>query len=586
MLYPRGLFLFLIAGGVAASSAHAQMVPLSFSLDWHGPMQGVKDSATNTSITPGDILRPAGGMASFGAPVPDIVFTGGLLGLVNYSQCVDSGPGTSCGIEVDALSYGRDFPIPKDPNAPYRILFAVDEYAIGRPMQGHTIFSEAPLGDICADVITTFVMPVMPVAPSQAGLHVSMVDGNGLFSQGATGGLVNPGLGIVEPNIPDTGLPNAPFDKGSNVDALDLGPVSNPKKDSIWFSVDSGFFDPRAGVLNSDTSGAQGVSGADVLERQASGALQIYATAANLGLDRLGPDTDDLDVLILLENGVDGYQPSKTLFDWLPAGGSDMLLFSVRRGSAIIGKLDSLQGLPISEGDLLGPPPPGLTHQNPAIYIAAESMGLSTNRSGGSQNDDMTGGDCHPDPYLDCQPNGIEDAIDIGGGGSPDNNANGIPDECEPPGTRFCFCDSTAAPCGNADMDAGCANSTGVGARLDATGSSSIYLDDMILKTTNMPLNKFGMYFMGNGSANAFVADGIRCVGGTWIRRFSALSTGAAGAFSMGPGMINTIETNWGPGMISPGTTMYFQSWGRDIKQSPCGSGSNLSNGQAVTFTL
>lgn len=587
MLYLRSVLLTAFLGTCLASVSRAQQMPVSFSLDWHGPMQGVNDSATGTPITPGDILRPAGGTVGFGAPIPDILFTGGLLGLVNYNQCVGSGPGTRCGIEVDALSYGRDFRISDDPNLSYRILFSVDEYAKGRFMPGPSIFSEAPSGDICADIITTFGMPVMPVTPTQAGLHVSMVDGNGLFSQGAAGGFVAPGLGVVEPNVPDTGFPNGPFDKGSHVDALDFGPVSNPKTDSIWFSVDSGFFDPRAGVPNSDTSGAQGVSGADVLERQPSGALRIYAKATDLGLDGAGPDTDDLDVLILFENGIDGYQPSTKPFDWLPAGGTDMLLFSVRRGSMVIGRLDSIQGLPICEGDLLGPAPPGLTHQNPGIYIAAESMGLSTSRSGGGGDDDTSGADVEPlDGFLDCQPNGIEDAIDIGSGGSPDVNANGIPDECEPPGARFCFCDSTTAPCGNPDVDAGCANSTGEGASLDASGSSSIYLDDMVMKTVDMPLNKFGMYFMGNGSANAFVADGVRCVGGSWIRRFSALSTGSTGSFSMGPGMINTIETQWGPGVISPGTTMYFQSWGRDIKQSPCGSGSNLSNGMAVTFTL
>jgi hypothetical protein len=490
---------------------------------------------------------------------------------------------------VDALSYGRDFPVPKDPGGqdePYRILFSVDEYASGLSMPGPSIFTEAPVGDICADVITTLSMPAMPVSPNQPVRHVSMLDGNGLPSLGAGQSFVSPGLGIVEPNIPDTGFPNGPFDLGSNLDALDIGIPPDPKFGSIWFSVDAGFFDPRAGVPNSNTSAAQGVSGADVLERQANGVLRIYARASELGLDKAGVDTDDLDALILYENGIDGYQPSQILFDWLPSGGSDMLLFSVRRGSAVIGRLDSIQGLPISEGDLLGPPPSGLTHQNPGIYVAAESMGLSTSRSGGAGDDDTSGADVEPlDGYLDCQPNGIEDAIDIAHG-SPDVNANGIPDECELPGSGYCFCDSTTAPCSNPDSKAGCANSTGVGAFLDSTGSSSIWSDDLTLMTSQMPTGKFCLYFMGNGSAGAPVADGVRCVGGTFIRRFGAQGTGSSGSFSMGPGLINTIETKWGPGVISPGTTLYFQSWNRDVKQSPCGTGSNLSNGMAVTFTL
>ncbi|MDP6739859.1 MAG: hypothetical protein QF404_07590, partial [Planctomycetota bacterium] len=227
----RSVFFTVSLGMCVAPVSWTQQKPVSFSLDWHGPLQGVKDSATDTFITPGDILRPAGGVVGFGAPTPDIVFTGGLLGLVNYNQCVGSGPGTRCGVEVDALSYGRDFPISNDPTVPFRVLFSVDEYAFGRQMPGPSIFSEAPVGDICGDIITTFGLPVMPVTPAQAGFHRSMVDGNGLFSQGAAGGFAAPGLGIVEPNIPDTGFPNGPFDKGSHVDALDLGPVSNPDVD-------------------------------------------------------------------------------------------------------------------------------------------------------------------------------------------------------------------------------------------------------------------------------------------------------------------------------------------------------------------
>jgi hypothetical protein len=38
-----------------------------------------------------------------------------------------------------------------------------------------------------------------------------------------------------------------------------------------------------------------------------------------------------------------------------------------------------------------------------------------------------------PLPFLDCNGNGVPDAIDLDGGFSVDENGNGIPDECEPP---------------------------------------------------------------------------------------------------------------------------------------------------------
>ena len=57
----------------------------------------------------------------------------------------------------------------------------------------------------------------------------------------------------------------------------------------------------------------------------------------------------------------------------------DTLYFSVRRGSMVIGTPDSAFGMPIEEGDILMPPAaPG----PPALFIAAEALGLGTARSG------------------------------------------------------------------------------------------------------------------------------------------------------------------------------------------------------------
>ena len=95
--------------------------------------------------------------------------------------------------------------------------------------------------------------------------------------------------------------------------------------------------------------------------------------------------------------GITGYQESLIPFDWL-TGTTDMLLFSVRRGSAVIGQVDSIFGIPIEEGDVLTTHCPagsvlpdgtvcvgdvaGLGVQLPGIFTAAEQLGLATVRSG------------------------------------------------------------------------------------------------------------------------------------------------------------------------------------------------------------
>ena len=82
------------------------------------------------------------------------------------------------------------------------------------------------------------------------------------------------------------------------------------------------------------------------------------------------PGIDDLDALVLHDAGHDG--------DY--TAGADMLFFSVRRGSAIIGTPDSIWGAPIEEGDILVPP--GTFGLAPGIFIPAEVLGLATVRSG------------------------------------------------------------------------------------------------------------------------------------------------------------------------------------------------------------
>ena len=70
------------------------------------------------------------------------------------------------------------------------------------------------------------------------------------------------------------------------------------------------------------------------------------------------------------------------------------------------------------------------------------------------------------DDAIDCNANDRADACDIAQGVSSDGNANDIPDECESPGTPYCFGDgldpavTALCPCANFGTPGhGCANS-------------------------------------------------------------------------------------------------------------------------------
>jgi hypothetical protein len=217
------------------------------------------------------------------------------------------------------------------------------------------------------------------VAPF-AGVNTGLYDGNGGLTPFAA-----PGLNLREPTPPTAGLP----DPGENVDAWDLDesipmPVQGtvyPKQ--VYFSLDSHFVDPFEGApINTGSAIINGFVGGDVLVSTVNGNPPLlYAPAATLGLDKFGPDSDDLDALVLWENGIAGYNPTVGPYSW--AGGqTDMLLFSVRRGSAVIGQIDSLQGLPIEEGDILVPM--GTAGQIPGIFVTAEALGLATFRTNGT----------------------------------------------------------------------------------------------------------------------------------------------------------------------------------------------------------
>lgn len=574
----------LAAGALAQGGGNQE---LSFSLTWHDRTISQPGFGGGPPITEADILRPALGNARFGPlPVPFVQASGGALQLQRYLACVGHPGGTPCGIELDALSYGMDHEL--DGVTPFRVWFTTDALAIGHPpfFLGPNVQTEGgAVGDLSGDVLVDLGLPPGPIQPNTIVVgHVAAIDGNGLISQS---GFHYRGMGVVEPNPPTLDFAHL----GDTIDAWDIGPLPPAGLGRVFFSLDSAFADPRTNNPNSGSAAFENASGADVLTVDVGGgtAIQLYAPAVQLGLDFFGLDTDDLDALVLRENGVPGYQPSHAPYDWLGSGGTDMLLFSVRVGSAVIGRPDSIFGRPIEPGDLLIPPVPGPGGTPfPGIFFPAEAMGLATTRTDGSPfGDELGAGDISDadEPYQDCNGNGRDDSVDIAVGDSSDDNLNGIPDECEDQGFGYCTCAS--GPCGNDDPSAGCANSTGSGASLTAIGSTSVVIDDLLLQATSLPTSQNGIFYMGGGTVELPFGDGERCVstGGVGLFRFPVQNSGSSGTMSRGPGLVGYSCANFSSaGCIAAGSTWNFQNWYRD-PMGPCSSAFNLSNGLAVTFT-
>ncbi len=147
----------------------------------------------------------------------------------------------------------------------------------------------------------------------------------------------------------------------------------------------------------------------------------------------------------------------------------------------------------------------------------------------------------------------------------------------------FCAEDGggSACPCGNTGGEGrGCANGSGPGAALIASGSRSLSSADLVLETTGLVPALAGLYFQGtnqvNGGLGIVFGDGLRCAGGALariqIRVADALGTSRT-----------TVDVG-AVGGASPGATRTYQLWYRDIFTSPCGPGFNLSNGIQVVW--
>ena len=131
----------------------------------------------------------------------------------------------------------------------------------------------------------------------------------------------------------------------------------------------------------------------------------------------------------------------------------------------------------------------------------------------------------------------------------------------------------------------GAPNSTGNGALILSTGSTSVSANGFSLVVQNAVPSQFGLFYYGPEQTQIPFGDGYRCVG-----------AGTTGTFRLNPPLttdgfgdaIRPLDftqppANAGPGEITGGATWYFQCWYRD-PLGPGGSGFNFSDGLDVTF--
>lgn len=163
------------------------------------------------------------------------------------------------------------------------------------------------------------------------------------------------------------------------------------------------------------------------------------------------------------------------------------------------------------------------------------------------------------------------------------------------PATMHPFCAgdghaaSTPCPCGNDSPvnDHGCAGFPNVnGAYLDASGLPSVFLDSVLLRASDMPVNATCLFFQGNAMVNNGMGylfnDGLRCVGGTVIR-LGVKTVDGFGDAVYGYQQPGDMQVHVA-GLVPPGGGPFFyQVWYRN-NTGLCGNRSNTSNGLAINW--
>ncbi len=275
---------------------------------------------------------PLGAMAQSFSTAP-----GGSIGLFPDHIWAPSGGafppglhinGAGAGYNVDALSLGY---ASADWFFVQGFFFSVDYASAGLPATAVATEAAVPL-DQGADAF--FVNPI--AAP---GINLQMNDGDGV-------GSVGPGLslGVVEGGT-------------DRVDAWDNRNVVAGPALPVYFSFDV-ITAPFVGGRAADVYVGPAISGS----YDALGTYGTYATAAALGLDASTTNTDEIDALVVFDDGAAGFGGGP---------GTDYVMFSLAPGSAAFTNFSAYHGF--TAGDVLYADSTGTKGR---LYTAAQ-MGLA-----------------------------------------------------------------------------------------------------------------------------------------------------------------------------------------------------------------
>jgi len=160
----------------------------------------------------------------------------------------------------------------------------------------------------------------------------------------------------------------------------------------------------------------------------------------------------------------------------------------------------------------------------------------------------------------------------------------------------ICLGDGVDAPCpcGNVSGPGareGCANSSGRGARLTASGMPRLSSDTVILALEGSTPNAPGVYFQGSVAVPTLpFGDGLRCAGGALRRLYSRMAqAGFSSAPSAGDLSLSARSAAAGD-VIQAGSSRVYQVLYRDVAAtfcpSPLGSLNNSSSAVVITWSL
>ncbi|MFN0243886.1 MAG: choice-of-anchor E domain-containing protein [Planctomycetota bacterium] len=321
---------------------------------------------------------------------------------------------------------------------------------------------------------------------------------------------------------------------------------------------------------------------AQVESQDVSATTAIVSFQSRMELRR--PDGTVLVVTIPKQDFQDSLSAYDGIFDFAGASGESHMNLNAQRAEEAVS--------PPSDYALFSGPPgnPG-TITLPALAIGSSSASGSGNLISQFQSQGAASVTVCYTFAPDCNFNNQPDSTDIAGG-SPDFDANGVPDECEPRVDEFCNGDGSQnggldCPCmNNAPPGArrGCSNGFGGGAQLSATGVPSVSNDTLVLSASNIPTSAVAWFYEGsaalNGGHGLPFGNGIKCLGGNVIQP-QKIHVGTGGA-TMPEFSGFTLSQLLG---AAPGDTRFYQVWYRN-NHGPCGGNVNTTNGLKVIWGL